>query len=159
MHPIQESEMPQTDQASHPEPREASRRRDTFHHGFGQEGDFAADVLRDCLIASHGFVAEIVSQEAADTGFDAMIGCLFEEDVRQHGWEGALHENDGMLYSELAMGQVFHDLNAYRRHRERVQPIAGNRQAARIIARRQRRGPGGGPGRRKQYRCRLRAAT
>lgn len=94
-------------------PGEATRRRTTFHYDFGQQGDFAADVLRDCLIASHRFVADIVGDEPADAGFDAMIGCIFEREVKEHGWEGALHESDGQLYSDLVMGQVFHDLNAY----------------------------------------------
>ena len=105
--------MPESNTNPTTAPGEAGKRRDRFHDDFGDEGDFAGDVLRDCLVASHRFVAEIVGREAADTGFDAMIGCFYAHDVKEQGWNGALLDNDGGLYSDLVMGQVFHDLNAY----------------------------------------------
>lgn len=92
---------------------ESVRRRSRFHDDYGSSGSAEADTLRECLIASHRFVAEIVGGEVADAGFDAMIAEFFVDDVRALGWREALLENDGMLYSELPAGQLFHDLHAY----------------------------------------------
>jgi hypothetical protein len=96
--------------------REARRRRDSFHIGYGEGHDFEADVLRDCLVATHRFLAEISGEMAADAALDALVGSVFGGKVAQGGWRDKLSEHEGELYSDLPMGQVFHDLNAYAHH-------------------------------------------
>ncbi len=96
--------------------QEARRRRDSFHVEYGEGRDFEADVLRDCLVATHRFLAEIAGEMPADAALDVLVGSVFGGKVAQGGWRDKLSEHEGELYSDLAMGQVFHDLNAYAHH-------------------------------------------
>lgn len=95
---------------------EARRRRDEFHFDYGNQHQFEADVLRDCLIATHAFLSEIAGEMAADDALDSLTRAVFTKDVSPGAWRAVLEEYDGHLFSDLPMGQVFHDLNAYAYH-------------------------------------------
>lgn len=92
---------------------EADRRRDDFHLDYGSVRDFEVNVLRECIVATHRFLSEIASEISADAALDAFAKDVFGGEVPQGGWQEKLNHHDGDLYSDLRMGQVFHDLNAY----------------------------------------------
>lgn len=95
------------------DPREAEQHKARFHLDYGKDGQFESDVLRACIEATHTFLSEIGGHAAADAAVDAFVERVFGERCTRGAWRDQLDEHESEIFSSCAMGQVFHDLNAY----------------------------------------------
>ncbi|NNU82198.1 hypothetical protein HMH01_17305 [Halovulum dunhuangense] len=91
---------------------EIERRHMEFVDGFGNDGFF-----EEALVISLRQISRICTayfgEETAKAGLDAMVGRYFSGLVEEGGWEYALEEEYSGIYSELPVGRLFHDLDAY----------------------------------------------
>ncbi|NNU81778.1 hypothetical protein HMH01_15160 [Halovulum dunhuangense] len=91
---------------------EIERRHMEFVDGFGNDGFF-----EEALVVSLKQISRICTvyfgEETANAGLDLMVGRYFSDNVAKGGWEYALEEEYSGIYSELPIGHLFHDLDAY----------------------------------------------
>lgn len=101
---------------AHPEPVSPAEVAETrlweFADNFGADGFFEVGLIK--ALHSTARICEICfGADAADKGFDAMVGAHLRSSVDEGGWRHALEEEINGLYSELPIGTLFHDLEAY----------------------------------------------
>ena len=71
------------------------------------------DTIEVCLDYIQSICAALVGEEEAAAGIDTMVASYFNDDVQRVGWMEALKDNSSEVYSELPLGIIFHDLQAY----------------------------------------------
>lgn len=91
---------------------EIAARHEDFMEAFGSEG-FFEDTLVTCLHRIEQICSVYFGTDSARAGLDTMVGRYFPELVKTGGWKHALEEEFSGIYSELPVGHLFHDLDAY----------------------------------------------
>lgn len=94
------------------EATEAEARLAEFAEEFGGDGQFEVGIVKATEALSQ-VCGIFFGPDAADAGLDAMLRRHLHEVVDQNGWRGALEEEMSGLYSELPVGTLFHNLQAY----------------------------------------------
>jgi hypothetical protein len=103
---------PRSTYAGLPVLEEIEARHQDFMEGFGGDG-FFEEALITCLGKIEQICTVYFGAETARAGLDAMVGRYFPELVAEGGWTHALDREYSGIYSELPVGHLFHDLDAY----------------------------------------------
>ncbi len=89
----------------------AESRRWEFADQFGDNG-LVEDAIYKCVANMERIAALCFGAKAARDGFATMAAAYYPEDAK-HGWLHAFDENFSDLFSDLPLGTLFHNLEAY----------------------------------------------